>query len=150
MRDINVFTDGACFGNPGPGGWGALIFTKDQPVKIWGHDPNTTNNRMEMMAVIKALDHLLPLSDQPVHIYSDSQYVIKGVTLWSEQWHKNGWKTAQKKPVENQDLWKKLLSLKTQFLYLSWSWIKGHAGHVHNIAADHLANWAMSFGQKNL
>lgn len=150
MNSIHVFTDGACSGNPGPGGWGALIFKDKKPTEIWGHAQNTTNNRMEMIAAIQSLETLLAFSAVPIHIHSDSQYLVKGVTLWSEQWKKNGWLTSQKKPVENQDLWKDLLFLKERFSDLSWSWVKGHSGHVENTAADTLANWALEQGQSIL
>ena len=142
MTDIHVFTDGACSGNPGPGGWGVVILRnyespEQSTVELCGGDPETTNNRMEMMATIKALEALQ--QDQgPIHIHTDSTYVKDGITLWVANWQKNGWKTANKKEVKNKDLWQILLE-KTKEKKVQWHWVKGHAGHPQNERADVLA-----------
>ena len=138
---IQIFTDGACRGNPGPGGWGALLRTnesgKDTEKEIWGGETPTTNNRMELTAVIEALSALKrPVS---VQLHTDSQYVIKGISEWIHGWKKNGWKTSDKKPVKNADLWQKLDALR-QTHDVRWIWVKGHAGHPENERADALAN----------
>ena len=134
---VVIFTDGACRGNPGPGGWGALLRQNDIEKELWGGEAATTNNRMELTAVIEALSAL----KRPVKIqlHTDSQYVIKGISEWILGWKKNGWKTSDKKPVKNADLWQKLDELR-QSHQVQWIWVKGHAGHAGNERADALAN----------
>ena len=134
---VYIFTDGACRGNPGPGGWGVLLKSGGHEKEMWGGEAATTNNRMELLAVIRALEAM----KRPVHarVHSDSQYVLKGISEWIHGWKKNGWKTADKKPVKNADLWQKLDSLR-QPHQLEWIWVKGHAGHPDNERADALAN----------
>ena len=134
---VSIFTDGACRGNPGPGGWGAILRLGDTEKELWGGEPDTTNNRMELTAVIAALESL----KRPVRamVHTDSQYVLKGITEWIVGWKRNGWKTADKKPVKNVDLWQRLDQLRTPH-ELKWVWVKGHAGHPENERADQLAN----------
>ena len=134
---IKVYTDGACKGNPGEGGWGALIVHGDTNKEIYGGESNTTNNRMELMAVIKALS--LMSSENDVTIFTDSTYVQKGISEWIINWKRNGWKSSSKKPVKNKDLWVELDSLNAS-LSVNWKWVKGHAGHPENERADYLAN----------
>ena len=134
---IKVYTDGACKGNPGEGGWGALIVQGDTNKEIYGGESNTTNNRMELMAVIKALS--LMSSENDVTIFTDSTYVQKGISEWIINWKRNGWKSSSKKPVKNKDLWVELDSLNAS-LSVNWQWVKGHAGHPENERADYLAN----------
>ncbi len=134
---INIFTDGGCRGNPGPGGWGALLQTDNAEKEIWGGEPETTNNRMELTAVIRALEALK--RRVPVQIHTDSQYVHKGINLWIQNWKRNGWRTADKKPVKNADLWQRLDILSKEHT-ITWNWVKGHAGHPGNERADQLAN----------
>lgn len=134
---VEIFTDGACRGNPGPGGWGALLRFNGSEKKLYGGEHNTTNNRMELMAAIKALQALTRASR--VVLTTDSQYVRKGITEWMTNWKKNGWKTAAKKPVKNADLWRELDSLAGQH-HVDWHWVKGHSGHAENEEADALAN----------
>ena len=134
---VEVFTDGACRGNPGPGGWGALLRYKGQERELWGGEPETTNNRMELMAAIQALEALKrPCA---VSLTTDSEYLRKGITTWIHGWKKQGWKTAAKKDVKNRDLWERLDAavLKHQ---VEWHWVKGHNGHVENERVDQLAN----------
>lgn len=133
---VDIYTDGACSGNPGPGGWGAILRAAGQEKEIWGGEPATTNNRMEMMAVIKALQ----LLKRPVRarVYTDSQYVQKGISEWIKGWKARGWMTAGKTPVKNADLWKALDSV-AQLHEVEWLWVKGHAGHPENERADELA-----------
>ncbi len=137
MSTVSIFTDGACRGNPGPGGWGALLRFGSTEKELWGGDPNTTNNRMELMAAIKGLEALKRQSR--VELTTDSQYVRKGITEWIENWKARGWKTASKKPVKNDDLWRRLDELAGQH-DISWHWVKGHSGHRENEIADTLAN----------
>jgi len=134
---IAIYTDGACKGNPGPGGWGAILRLGKQEKELWGGEPATTNNRMELTAVIEALAAL----KRPVSatVYSDSQYVLNGISQWIHGWKKNGWRTSDKKPVKNADLWQKLDHL-ASLHNLEWVWVKGHAGHPENERADALAN----------
>ena len=132
-----VFTDGACLGNPGPGGYAALVSIAGEEQIIVGRDPSTTNNKMEMMAAIKALA-AVPLS-LPIIIHSDSQYVIKGATQWLRGWKARGWRKADGKPVLNQDLWMQLDGL-ISGRTITWQWVKGHAGHEQNERVDGLAN----------
>ena len=133
---VKIFTDGACSGNPGPGGWGAILRWKNEEREIWGGEPNTTNNRMELLAAIKALDKLNYPTQ--VYIYTDSKYVKEGITNWIKSWKKRNWKTASKKPVKNVDLWKILDELAAKH-DITWHWVKGHAGNVDNERADELA-----------
>jgi len=136
-KKLEIYTDGACRGNPGPGGWGAVLMYGDSHKKICGGEQNTTNNRMELMAAIKALESLNRTCD--LTIYTDSQYVRKGITEWIENWKKRDWKTAAKKPVKNSDLWKQLDSQVAKH-NVQWVWVKGHAGNEGNEMADQLAN----------
>jgi ribonuclease HI len=138
---VTIHTDGACSGNPGPGGWGALLEYAGHEKELSGAEPETTNNRMELMAAIRALEALKRPSK--VRLVTDSVYVKDGVTKWIHGWKKNGWKTAAKKPVKNEDLWRRLDEA-TQRHDISWEWIKGHAGHAENERADQLARTAIS------
>ncbi len=135
-QEVELFTDGACSGNPGPGGWGAILRFKGTEKELSGGEAETTNNRMEMTAVIEGLSALKrPCA---VKIFSDSQYVIKGATEWLVQWKARGWKTADKKPVKNEDLWRRLDELCSKHS-VAWEWVKGHAGHPENERVDALA-----------
>jgi len=135
-QPIEIFTDGACSGNPGPGGWGAILRIGSIEKELFGGEADTTNNRMEMMAVISALK----LLKRPVKasVYTDSKYVQQGISEWIHNWKKRGWITAGKQPVKNVDLWKELDALAAQHT-IEWCWVKGHAGHVENERADVLA-----------
>ena len=135
---IKIYTDGACKGNPGIGGWGALLIYNEQSIEIFDGEFETTNNRMELKAVIEALNHATSIKDD-VQIYTDSTYVQKGIQEWIHNWKKNGWRSSNKKPVKNQDLWQKLDKLNSS-LNVEWFWVKGHAGHPGNERADFLAN----------
>ncbi len=137
MKKVEIFTDGACKGNPGPGGWGAVLRTGGHEKELSGHAPATTNNRMELTAVIEALGALK--SPCEVALHTDSRYVIDGITKWIFGWQKNGWKNAAKQPVVNIDLWQALL-IATKPHKISWHWVKGHAGHPENERADKLAS----------
>ena len=137
MDQILIYTDGACKGNPGPGGWGALLVVGGNEKELFGGEANTTNNRMELMAVIQALSALKRPCDVIVH--TDSQYVLKGITEWLAGWKAKGWKTAAKAPVKNVDLWQ-ALDAATQQHQIEWRWVKGHSGHAGNERADQLAN----------
>ena len=134
---VEIFTDGACKGNPGPGGWGALLRFGETEKELCGGERATTNNRMELLAVIRALESLNRRCVVKVH--TDSQYVQKGISEWIIGWKKRGWKTADKKPVKNEDLWRELDQLASQH-DVEWLWVKGHAGHEGNERADQLAN----------
>jgi len=134
---IDVFTDGACRGNPGPGGWGVLLRYGQREKTLCGGEAETTNNRMELMAAIRALEALTRAAE--IHIYTDSRYVMNGITEWLPNWKRRGWKTAAKKPVKNVDLWQRL-DQATSVHKLHWHWVKGHAGHPGNEQADKLAN----------
>jgi len=134
---IEAFTDGACRGNPGPGGWGVLLRYNGHEKRLYGGEVSTTNNRMELLAVIKALESLKKACN--VKITSDSQYVLKGINEWMENWKKRGWKTAAKKPVKNVDLWQRLDQLRENHS-VEWVWVKGHSGHIEHDIADELAN----------
>jgi len=133
---VEIFTDGACSGNPGPGGWGALLRYDGVEKELSGFEPATTNNRMELMAAIAALEHLKRGVRAIVH--TDSRYVHDGITLWLPRWKARGWKTADKKPVKNADLWRRLETA-IQRHQVTWRWIRGHAGHPENERADALA-----------
>ncbi|WP_131781681.1 ribonuclease HI [Legionella gresilensis] len=134
---VEIFTDGACKGNPGPGGWGALLRFNGQEKKIYGGEMLTTNNRMELTAAIKALQALKrPCT---VELYTDSQYLRQGMTTWLMGWKKNGWRNSKREPVKNADLWQQLDELATKHK-INWHWVKGHNGHYENELADALAN----------
>ena len=133
---VEIFTDGACSGNPGPGGWGAILRYRGVEKELSGGDPATTNNRMELLAVIEGLNALK--KPCPVAVYTDSQYVQKGISEWLENWKRRGWKTADKKPVKNEDLWRRLDDAARRH-NVAWHWVKGHAGHPENERADALA-----------
>lgn len=133
---VDIFTDGACSGNPGPGGWGALLRWRGVEKELFGGEAATTNNRMEMMAAIRALEALG--RPTPVRLHTDSRYLRDGITGWIHNWKRNGWKTADKKPVKNEDLWRQLDDLLGN-LQVEWHWVKGHAGHPENERADELA-----------
>ncbi|MDG2018383.1 MAG: ribonuclease HI [Porticoccaceae bacterium] len=137
MKTVEIFTDGACRGNPGPGGWGALLRYGDNERSLCGGEPETTNNRMELMAVIQGLSALQRSCE--VTVTSDSTYVLKGIQEWMPNWKKRGWKTASKKPVKNVDLWQQLDQL-VELHSIDWQWVKGHSGHAENEIADQLAN----------
>ena len=143
-----AYTDGACKGNPGAGGWGAhLIFSDGRTQDLYGGDSQTTNNRMELMGAIQALKY--SPHEQNLEIWTDSSYVKKGITEWIESWKKRGWKTASKKPVANQDLWQQLDEL-CQPRDVDWHWVKGHAGHAGNEKADELANLGVTSSSEGL
>ena len=137
MKQVVIYTDGACRGNPGPGGWGALLKHGEQEKSLCGGERDTTNNRMELTAAIEALNAL----KQPcqVKLYTDSTYVRQGILEWMAKWQRNGWKTASRKPVKNVDLWQALAAA-TQRHEIEWHWVKGHSGDPGNEAADALAN----------
>lgn len=137
MVKVEIYTDGACRGNPGPGGWGALLVSGGQEREIYGGEPATTNNRMELTAAIEALTALKRSCE--VVLYTDSTYVQKGISEWLASWKNRGWKTAARKPVKNADLWQ-ALDLAAQRHQIEWRWVKGHAGHIGNERADELAN----------
>ena len=134
---VEIYSDGACRGNPGPGGWGALLRANGAEKELYGGEADTTNNRMELMAAIRALEALKRPSR--VKLYTDSIYVMKGITTWIHTWKKKGWRTADKKPVKNDDLWRQLDELRSRH-EVEWHWVKGHAGHPENERADELAN----------
>lgn len=136
MKTVEIFTDGACKGNPGPGGWGAIIRYGKHEKELSGGEKDTTNNRMEMMAAIRALDTLIEPCN--VILYTDSTYVKDGITKWVDGWQRNGWKTASKKPVRNADLWHELIGAVARH-QIDWRWVKGHSGHPENDRADELA-----------
>jgi len=136
-KPVRIYADGACKGNPGPGGWGALLRFGDREKEIYGGEALTTNNRMELTAVIRALESLKRTCQ--VEVYTDSQYVQKGISEWLRAWKRRGWHTADRKPVKNQDLWQRLDEL-AQSHDIHWRWVKGHAGHPENERADGLAN----------
>ena len=140
-KKVEIFTDGACSGNPGPGGWGAILRYGDVEKELSGGEPATTNNRMELMAAIRALEALTKPS--LVKLYTDSQYVKDGITKWLPQWEARGWKTADKKPVKNVDLWQRLQKAVTPH-EVEFIWVRGHDGHPENERADQLAVAAIS------
>ena len=139
-NEVTLFTDGACRGNPGPGGWGAYLIFKDKKKSLYGFEDNTTNNRMELMAAIEGLKALN--RSCTIELKTDSKYVLQGITEWMPGWKKNGWKTAAKKPVKNVDLWQ-LLDSEVSRHQVNWQWVKGHAGIPGNEMADQLANQAI-------
>ena len=143
MNQIEIYTDGACKGNPGPGGWGVLMRSGTTQKELFGGEASTTNNRMELMAVIQALEALKrPCA---VTLYLDSQYVLKGITEWLPGWKAKGWKTASKQPVKNAELWKRLDDLLLQGGHVvDWRWVRGHTGDPGNERADALANLGVS------
>jgi len=136
MSAVDIWTDGACSGNPGPGGWGAILVAGERRKELFGGEADTTNNRMELMAAISALEALKKPCDITLHI--DSQYVRQGITQWIHGWKKNGWKTADKKPVKNAELWQRLEEAAKRHS-IDWRWVKGHAGDPMNERADELA-----------
>jgi len=137
ITPVQIFTDGACRGNPGPGGWGALLRYRDQELELYGGDPDTTNNRMELMAAIQSLGALKRPS--MAIVTTDSIYVMKGISEWLPNWVRKGWRTANNEPVKNADLWKHLVAAQAPHS-VEWRWVKGHAGHAENERADQLAN----------
>lgn len=141
---VEIFSDGACSGNPGPGGWGTLLRCGDHVRELSGFDPQTTNNRMELLGAIAGLEAL----KRPclVHLTTDSQYVCKGITEWIHSWRKKGWKNSKKEEVANRDLWERLLKL-TDRHKVEWHWVRGHAGHPENERCDELARQAIASGQ---
>lgn len=145
-KAVEIFTDGACSGNPGPGGWGAILRYGDTEKELSGGAASTTNNQMELTAAIVALEAL----SRPctVNLHTDSKYVQNGITQWMKGWIRNGWKTAAKKPVKNADLWKQLSAAVEQH-DVNWHWVKGHAGHPENERADELARTAMAPYKRN-
>ena len=145
MKQVEIFTDGACKGNPGPGGWGVLLRIGHHEKEMSGSEPDTTNNRMEMLAAIKALEAL----NQPcrVTLHTDSKYVLDGITRWVFGWQKNGWKTADRKPVKNADLWQALVAAARPH-QVEWVWVRGHDGHPENERVDRLASDAATAAKK--
>ena len=137
MKIVEIFTDGACKGNPGPGGWGALLRMGKHEKELAGSDPDTTNNRMEMTAVIRALDALIEPCE--VNLYTDSKYVMDGMTKWVHGWRKKGWINASKQPVRNADLWHELIASGERHR-INWNWVRGHNGHPENERVDRLAS----------
>ena len=137
MKKVEMFTDGACRGNPGPGGWGVLLRYNGVEKILYGGVKDSTNNRMELLAAIKGLEALKEPCE--VILSTDSKYLMKGITEWIDKWKNNGWKTAAKKPVKNVELWEQLYS-QIQNHQISWQWVKGHSGHIENEIADQLAN----------
>lgn len=140
ISDVEIFTDGACSGNPGPGGWGAILRAGGREKEISGGEHDTTNNRMELMAAIRALEALKKSSKVVLH--TDSRYLLDGVTKWLKRWKANGWKTADKKPVKNEDLWRALESAAAPH-EVDWRWVRGHNDHAENERADRLARAAI-------
>lgn len=137
MKTVEIYSDGACRGNPGPGGWGTLLRWNGKEKALYGGEPETTNNRMELMAAIRGLETL----KQPCHVIltTDSQYLRKGITEWLPNWKQRGWKTSNRKPVKNADLWQ-ALDVAARRHEVDWRWVRGHSGHADNEAADQLAN----------
>ena len=140
MKRVELYTDGACQGNPGPGGYAAILDEDGSRREIAGAEPRTTNNRMELMAVIKGLEEL----DEPsqVRIVTDSQYVVKGMTSWIHGWQRKGWRNTSGQPVKNRDLWERLVAVASRHR-VQWEWVRGHAGHPENERADYLAREAI-------
>jgi ribonuclease HI len=137
LKDVEIYTDGACKGNPGPGGWGAWLRSGDHERELWGGEAQTTNNRMELTAVIESLAALKTPCHVTLHL--DSEYVRNGITSWIHNWKRRGWRTASNQAVKNVDLWQKLDAV-TQVHKIDWRWVKGHAGNEGNVRADALAN----------
>ena len=137
---VTIYTDGACSGNPGPGGWGAVLISGPHRKEICGGEPQTTNNRMELAAAIAALDALKKPSR--VDLHSDSEYLRNGISMWIEGWKRNGWRTSAKQPVKNVELWQRLDTARQRH-EVSWHWVRGHAGHTENERADELARQGM-------
>ncbi|WP_312160146.1 ribonuclease HI [Phenylobacterium sp.] len=142
---VVIYTDGACSGNPGPGGWGAVMLSGEHVKEICGGEPGSTNNRMELMAAIQALEALK--KPCKVELHTDSTYVMKGISEWIHGWKKRGWKTADNKPVKNDDLWRRLDAARLRH-EVSWKWVKGHAGHELNERADALARKGLEQARK--
>lgn len=142
-KQVTIYTDGACKGNPGPGGWGAILMYGENEKELWGGNAETTNNRMELTAAIEALEALTESCN--VILYTDSNYVKDGISSWLANWKKRGWKTANKKPVKNVDLWKRLDDATARH-DIDWRWVKGHAGDPGNERADELANRGVATG----
>ena len=146
MEDVLIFTDGGCSGNPGPGGWAYLIAADGAVRERWGAERTTTNNRMELSAVIAALEAVLAdaaLAGRPLTVYTDSQYVQKGISTWISSWKRNGWRTSGKEPVKNKDLWQTLDSLAARS-NVDWRWVKGHAGNEYNERCDAMTQEAIA------
>jgi ribonuclease HI len=141
MKHVTIYTDGACSGNPGPGGWGAVLVYGEHEKELSGGEKDTTNNRMELMAAIASLNALKARCR--IDLYTDSTYVMKGITEWMPAWKARGWKTADKKPVKNDDLWKQLEEAASHH-DITWHWVKGHNGHAMNERADQLARSAIA------
>jgi len=137
---VTIYADGGCRGNPGPGGWGVVLQSGEHEKELWGGEAATTNNRMELTAAIRALEALR--RPATVHLHSDSQYLQKGITEWIRNWQRNGWRTADRQPVKNADLWQRLAELAGQH-QVTWCWVRGHAGNAGNERADALANRGM-------
>lgn len=135
---ITIYTDGSSRGNPGPGGWGAIVMDEVRVVELGGREDHTTNNRMELMGAIKALEYAGTLEPGPIELHTDSEYVMKGITEWIAGWQKRGWRTAAKKPVLNQDLWQELI-LAVDGKEIDWKYVAGHSGHDHNERCDEIA-----------
>ena len=135
---ITIYTDGSSRGNPGPGGWAAIIIDDVRAVELGGREDHTTNNRMELMGAIKALEYVSTLGDEKIELFTDSEYVMKGITEWIAGWQKRGWRTAAKKPVLNQDLWQKLI-LASDSKDIDWKYVAGHSGHALNERCDEIA-----------
>ncbi|WP_236645367.1 ribonuclease HI [Aidingimonas lacisalsi] len=140
LPNVTIYTDGACRGNPGPGGWGAWLQSGGHEKSLYGYEAHTTNNRMELMAAIMALRALKKPCD--VSLWTDSEYLRKGITQWLPNWQRRNWKTASRQPVKNAELWRELLS-ESERHRVHWQWVKGHAGHPGNERADELANYAI-------
>ena len=138
MKEVIIYTDGACRGNPGPGGWGVYIQLNDEEKDLYGGNPETTNNQMEMQAALEALKYLKDKNDV-IELYTDSNYLRQGITEWIHKWKLNNWRTAAKKPVANRDLWIEISDLNEK-MNVQWNWVKGHAGDPGNERADQLAN----------
>ncbi len=136
MKEVTIYTDGACSGNPGPGGWGAIIFYKDTKKELSGYSEKTTNNIMELTAALKALELLKEKCD--IKLYTDSQYVKNGITNWIFNWQRNGWKNSKKEAVKNTEIWKELL-IQSRFHTIEWIWVKGHSNNKYNEECDVLA-----------
>jgi ribonuclease HI len=139
MKTVKLFTDGACIGNPGPGGWACILRYRDIEREMWGSETHTTNNRMELVAAVRGLEALKERCE--VEVVTDSEYLKNGITVWVQNWKRNGWRTSTKKPVVNQDLWKELDELNSRH-ETKWSWTKGHATHPENNRCDELATRA--------